>query len=63
LPELEEDTAKPAKCRQKHKSIKLKALKPNNTKAQISNAFKVASALVMQASKTQIAEDKIILKL
>jgi hypothetical protein len=60
LPEPEKDTAKPAKRGRKRKSAELKAPELNNTIARISNAPKPASALVMQASKTQIAEDKIV---
>jgi hypothetical protein len=60
LPEPEEDTAEPAKRGRKRKSAELEAPEPNNTKARMSNAPKAASALVMQASRTQIAEDEIV---
>ena len=62
-PELEEDTAKTARRGRKRKSAKLNKLESTNKIARISNAPKLASALVMQASKTQIAKDEIELEL
>jgi hypothetical protein len=58
-PELEEDTAETARRGRKRKSAELEAPEPTNKMARISNAPKPASALVMQASRTQIAEDGI----
>jgi hypothetical protein len=58
-PELEEDPAEPARRGRKRKSAELKAPEPTNKIARVSNASKPASALVMQASRTQIAEDEI----
>lgn len=56
-PEPEEDTAETARCGRKRKSAELETPEPTNKTARISNAAKPASALVMQASRTQIAED------
>ena len=58
-PEPEEDTAEMARHGRKRKSAELEAPEPMNKMAQMSNAPKPASALVMQASRTQIAEDEI----
>ncbi len=58
-PEPEEDTAETARCGRKRKSVDLEALEPTNNMARISNAPEPASALMMQASRTQIAEDEI----
>ena len=58
-PELEEDTAETARRGRKRKSAELEAPEPTNKMARISNAPKPASALVMQASRTQITEDEI----
>jgi hypothetical protein len=52
-----------ARCGQKRKSVDLKALELTSKIARISNAPKLASALIMQATKTQIVEDKIMLEL
>jgi hypothetical protein len=57
--EVEEDTAETARRGRKRKSAALDAPEPTNKMAQISNVPKTASALVMQASRTQIAEDEI----
>jgi hypothetical protein len=59
-PEPEEDTAETARRRRKRKSAELEASEPTNKMARISHAPKPASALVMQASRTQIAEDEIV---
>jgi hypothetical protein len=58
-PEPEEDTAETARSGRKRKSAELKAPEPANKMARMSNAPKPASALVMQASRTQIAEGEI----
>ena len=58
-PEPEEDTAETARCGRKRKSAELETPEPTNKTARISNAAKPASALVMQASRTQIAEHEI----
>ena len=63
LPKPEEDTAETARRGWKRKSVELEALELTNTIARMSNAPKPASALMMQASRTQIAEDKIVLEL
>ena len=55
--EPEEDTAETARCGRKRKSAELETPEPTNKTARISNAAKPASALVMQASRIQIAED------
>jgi len=60
--ELEEDTAETARRGWKRKSVELEALELTNTIARMSNAPKPASALVMQASRTQIAEGEIVLE-
>jgi len=58
--EAEEDTAETARRGRKRKSAASDdAPAPTNKMARISNAPKPASALVMQASRTQIAEDEI----
>lgn len=59
LPELEEDTAEPARRGRKRKNAELEALELTNKMARMSNTPKPASALVIQASRTQIAEDEI----
>lgn len=59
LPEPEEDTAKTARRGQKRKSAEPEAPEPTNKMTRMSNAHKPASALVMQASRTQIADDEI----
>jgi hypothetical protein len=61
-PELEEDTAKTARRGRKRKSAELEAPESANKMARMSNAPKPASASVMQASRTQIAEDEIELE-
>jgi hypothetical protein len=61
-PEPEEDTAEPARRGRKRKSAKPEGLEPTDKMARISNVPKPASALVMQASRTQIAEDEIVPK-
>jgi hypothetical protein len=61
-PELEEDTAETARRGRKRKSAELEVPEPTNTMARMSNGPKPASALVMQASRTQIAEDEIVLE-
>jgi hypothetical protein len=58
-PEPEEDTVETARRGQKRKSVELKAPELANKMARMSNAPKLVSALVMQASRTQIAEDEI----
>jgi len=59
-PEPEEDTAETARHARKRKSAELKAPEPANKMARMSNVpGKPASALVMQASRTQIADDEI----
>ncbi|KAH6669559.1 hypothetical protein B0J14DRAFT_487148 [Halenospora varia] len=58
-PEPEEDTAETARRGQKRKSAGVETPEPTNKMARISNAPKPASALVMQASRTQLAEDEI----
>jgi hypothetical protein len=58
-PEPEEDTAETARRGRKRKSAELEAPESTNKMAQMSNAPKPASTLVMQASRTQIAEDEI----
>jgi len=55
----EEDTIETARRGRKRKSAALDAPAPTNKMARISNAPKPASALVMQASRTEIAEDEI----
>ena len=50
--EGEEATAKTARRGRKRKRTKLKTLKPLNLSAPITNALKLASALVIRASKT-----------
>jgi hypothetical protein len=55
--EAEEDTAKTVRRGQKRKSPALDAPSPTNKMARISSSPKPASALVMQASRTQIAEE------
>jgi len=58
--EAEEDTAETARRGRKRKSAASDdAPAPTNKMARISNAPKPASVLVMQASRTQIAEDEI----
>jgi hypothetical protein len=46
-PELEEDVIETARRRRKRKSTELKALEPTNKIARISNAPRLASALVI----------------
>jgi len=58
----EEDTAGSARRGRKRKSAALVALAPANKKARISNAPKSASTLMRPASRTQIAEDEIVLE-
>jgi len=58
-PEPEEDTTETARRGRKRKSAELKAPELVNKMARMSNAPKPVSALVMQASRTQIAEDEI----
>lgn len=57
--EAEEDTAETARRGRKRKSAALDAPAPTNKMARISNAPKPASALVMQASRSQIADNEI----
>jgi hypothetical protein len=57
-PEAEEDTAETARRGRKRKSAELEAPEPMKM-TRMSNAPKPASALVMQASRAQIAEDEI----
>jgi hypothetical protein len=59
-PAPEEDTAETARRGRKRKSAELEAPEPTNTTARMSNAPKPASALVMEASRTQIVEDEIV---
>jgi hypothetical protein len=61
-PEPEEDTVETARRRRKRKSAELEAPEPTNKIARISNTPKPASALVIQASRTQITEDEIKLE-
>jgi hypothetical protein len=58
----EEDTAGSARRGRKRKSAALDVPAPANKTAQISNAPKSASTLMRQASRTQIAEDEIVLE-
>jgi DDE superfamily endonuclease len=58
-PEPEEDTAETARRGRKRKSAGVETPEPTNKMARISNAPKPASALVMQTSRTQLAEDEI----
>ena len=58
-PEPEEDTAETARRGRKRKSVEFEAPEPTNKMARISNGPEPASALVMQASRIQIAEDEI----
>jgi hypothetical protein len=58
-PEPEEDTAEPARRGRKRKNTELKAPEPTNKMARMSNTPKPASALAIQASRTQIAKDEI----
>ena len=55
----EEDTAESARRGRKRKSATLDAPVPTTKMTRISNAPKPVSALVMQASRTQIADNKI----
>ena len=57
--EPEEDTAEMVRCGRKRKSAELEVPEPTNKMVRMSNAPKPVSALVMQASRTQIAEDEI----
>ncbi len=59
LPEPEEDTAETARRGRKRRSAELEAPEPTNKVAQMSHAPKLAGALVMQASRTHIADDEI----
>jgi hypothetical protein len=59
-PELEEDTVETPRCGRKRKSVEPKALEPTNKMARMGNAPKPANTLVMQASRTQIAEDETV---
>ena len=59
-PEAEEDTVETARRGRKRKSAELEAPEPTNKMARMCNAPKPASALVMQASRSQIAEDEIV---
>jgi hypothetical protein len=58
-PKPEKDTAKTARRGRKRKSAELEAPEPTNKVARMSNAPKPASALVMQASRTQTADNEI----
>jgi hypothetical protein len=58
-PEPEEDIAETARRGRKRKSAELEAPEPTNKMARMSNAPKPASPLVMQASRTQMADDEI----
>ena len=58
----EDDTVETARRGRKRKSAALDAPAPTNKVARISNAPKPASASVIQASRTQIAEDAITLE-
>jgi hypothetical protein len=58
-PEPEEDTIETARRERKRKTAELEAPEPTNKMARMSNAPKPASALGMEASRTQIAEDEI----
>ena len=61
--EVEEDTIETARRGRKRKSTTPNdALAPTNKIARMSSAPKLASALVMQAGRTQIAEDEIALE-
>ena len=55
--EAEEDTVETVRRGRKRKSAALNAPAPTNKMARISNAPKPATALVVQASRTQIAEE------
>jgi hypothetical protein len=59
-PEPEEDTAETVRRGRKRKSAELEAPEPTNKAARMSNAPKPASALVMQASRTQTADNEIV---
>ena len=59
-PKPEEDIVETARYGRKRKSAELEVLEPTNKITQMSNAPKPASTLVMQASRTQIAEDAIV---
>jgi hypothetical protein len=59
LPKPEEVTTETARRRRKHKSVEPKTPEPTNKMIRMSNAHKLASALVIQASRTQIAKDEI----
>jgi hypothetical protein len=58
-PKLEEDIAETARRERKRKSAELEAPELTNKVARMSNAPKPESALVMQASRTQTADDEI----
>jgi hypothetical protein len=58
-PKLEEDAVETARLGRKRKSTELKAPELTNKMARIRNAPKPASALVMRANRTQVAEDEI----
>ena len=58
-PKAEEDTADTTRRGRKRKSTELEAPEPTNNMARMSNCPKSASALVKQASRTQIADDEI----
>lgn len=58
-PEEEEDTVETARRGRKRTSAELEAPEPTNKMARMCNAPKPASALVIQASRSQIDEDEI----
>ena len=60
VPEGEEATAETARRGRKRKRAELETPELPNLSAPMSNAPEPASALVMQASRTQIAEDEIV---
>ncbi|KAL7907783.1 hypothetical protein GGI35DRAFT_67343 [Trichoderma velutinum] len=58
-PKPEEETAETARRGRKRKSAELEVPEPTNKMARRSNTPKPTNALVMQASRTQIAEEEI----
>jgi hypothetical protein len=58
-PEQEDDNAEMARRGRKRKSAEPEVPEPTNKMARTGNAPKPASGLVMQASRTQTAEDEI----
>jgi hypothetical protein len=60
--ELEEGIIETARRGRKRKNRELETLEPTNKVAWMSNTPKLASALVIQASRTQIIDDEIALE-